>query len=165
MRIPKQGKHKALVAIIGVVVFLLIPTWDEILGRIYLRHLCATKAGVKVYKTVELPAKYWDESGEPRFFNQSGYLDHDFWVKELDESGGRVERYSSIFSIDKDTSPVKERLGQKSLAEVTTFRFWGGWIRRKLSPDNVANSCAFISKPEFSRDFYGQLFKPETSPE
>ncbi|WP_143012134.1 hypothetical protein [Desulfuromonas thiophila] len=165
MRVPRKGKYKALVAVIGIVVLLLIPTWDEIGGRIYLRHLCATQAGVKIYKTIELPAKYWDESGEPMFFNQYGYLDHDFWVKELDESGGRIERYSSIFSIDKDTSPVKERLGQKVLAEVTTFRFWGGWIRRNFSPNNVADSCVFISKPEFSREFYGQLFEPEPSQE
>jgi hypothetical protein len=36
--------------------------------------------------------------------------------------------------------------------------FWGGWLRRNFSPNNVADSCVFISKQEFSREFYGQLF-------
>jgi hypothetical protein len=151
---------------VGLGIFLLVfcvPFADEIAGRIYFNHLCATEAGVKVYHTVELPSEYWDEKGRPKFFNEHGYLDHDFWVKELDESGGHVGRYSSVFSIDKDTSPVKERTSQKALAEVTTFRFWGGWVSRNFSPNNTAASCEFLSAPNFSRNFYGQLFKPATS--
>lgn len=136
---------------------------DEVAGRIYFSHLCATEAGVKVYNTVELPAEYWDEQGAPKFFNKYGYLEHDFWVKTLDESGGHIERYSPIFSIDQDTSPVKERVGQKVLAEITTFRYWGGWVRRSFSPHNTANSCKFIDDRNFSRSFYGQLFKPAIS--
>ena len=150
----------------GVGIFLLLfalPFGDEIAGRIYFSYLCANEAGVKVYQTVELPAEYWDEMGGPKFFNQYGNLDHNLWIKVLDESGGHVKRYSSVFSIDKDTSPVKQRTSQMVLAEVTTFRYWGGWIRRNLSPSNTANSCAFISDTNFSRSFYGQLFKPASS--
>ncbi len=150
----------------GVGIFLLLfalPFGDEIAGRLYFNYLCATEAGVKMYQTVELPAEYWDERGAPNFFNKYGYLEHDFWVKNLDESGGRVERHPSIFSIDKDTSQVKERTSQKVLAEVTTFRYWGGWIRRNFSPHNTANSCKFLDDLNFSRSFYGQLFKPATS--
>lgn len=144
-------------------VFVLVPTWDAILGRIYLNHLCSTEAGVKIYQTVELPAEYWDEQGNPKFFNEHGYLDRKFGGDKLDESGGHVGRYSSVFAIDKDTSPVKERVSQKVLAEITTFRFWGGWVSRNLSPHNTAASCEFIGAPNFSRNFYGQLFKPATS--
>lgn len=135
---------------------------DEVVGRIYLSYLCATEAGSKVYQTVELPAEYWDERGTPKFFNTHGYLERDFWVKKLDESGGRVERYSSLFSVDKDISPVKERTSQELLAEVTTFRYWGGWIRRNFSPHKTANSCEFIGTSNFSRAFYSELFKPAT---
>lgn len=150
----------------GVGIFLLLfalPFGDEITGSIYFGNLCTAEAGVKVYQTVELPGKYWDEEGKPRFFNKNGYLEHGFWVEELDESGARVERYSSIFAIDKRTSPVKERSSQKVLAEVTTFLYWGGWMRRNLSPHNTASSCKFTEGPSFSRSFYGQLFKPAVS--
>lgn len=157
-----SGSAKLAVGLLAVGIFL-VPVADEIAGRIYLNHLCATEAGVKVYRTVELPAEYWDEGGKPKFFNEHGYLNHDFWVKELDEAGGHVDRYSSVFAIDKDTSPVKERASQKVLAEVTTFRYWGGWVRRNLSLHNTANSCEFIDDLNFSRSFYGQLFKPVIS--
>jgi hypothetical protein len=146
---------------VGIFLLLfLLPFGDEIAGRIYFSHLCSANGGVKVYSTVELPTEYWDEQGKPKFFNKHGYLEHSFWVKELDESGGHVERYSSIFAIDKDTSLVKERISQKVLGEVTTFRYWGGWMRLNLSPNNTANSCEFIGDPNFSRSFYGRLFVP-----
>lgn len=166
LKLVKRFKQRSTRIAGGVGIFLLVflvPFSDEIAGRIYLSHLCATEAGVKVYQTVELPAEYWDEGGRAKFFNQYGNLDHDLWVKVLDESGGHVERYSSVFSIDKDTSPVKQRTSQMMLAEVTTFRYWGGWMRQNLSPSNTANSCAFISDSNFSRSFYGQLFKPSVS--
>jgi len=163
VKIAKQFKPGVTRFVGGVGILLLLfalPFGDEIAGRLYFNHLCATEAGVKVYQTVELPAEYWDEVGAPKYFNKYGYLEHDFWVKKLDESDGHVGRYPSVFSIDKDISPVKERTSQKLLAEVTTFRYWGGWIRRNFSPHNTANSCEFIADPNFSRSFYGQLFKP-----
>lgn len=166
VKTAKRFEQRRTKIAVGLLVFLFVfftPFVDEIAGRIYLKHLCATEAGVKVYQTVELPAEYWDEKGKPKFFNKYGNLDHDLWVKKLDESGGRVERYSSIFAIDNGTSLVKERTSQKVLAEVTTFRYWGGWIRRNLSPHNSANSCEFINDSNFSRSFYGRLFKPATS--
>lgn len=147
---------------IVIAIFILVPTWDVIPGKLYFNNLCAAEAGVKVYSTVKLPAEYWDEQGRPRFFNEHGYLKHDFWENTLDGSGGRVERYSSFFAIDKDTSPVKERSSQRVLAEVTTFRHWGGWVSRNFSPHNTANSCEFMAASNFSRSFYGQLFIPET---
>ena len=116
-----------------------------------------------MYKQVELPAAYWDEQGRARFFNERGYLDHKFWVSKLDESGGHIDRYSSVIAIEKDIHPVKERDSQKVLAEVTTFRYWGGWVVRNFSPHNTAASCEFIHEQNFNRSFYGQLFKPVTS--
>lgn len=158
---PRGAKLAVGVGIVALVFLVLFG--DEIAGRVYLNHLCANEAGVKVYHTVELPAEYWDEAGRPRFFNQYGNLNRDFWMKELDESGGKVERSSTIFAIDKSTSLVKGRPSQKVLAEITTYRYWGGWVRRNFSPHNTANSCEFIHNPNFSRSFYGRLFKPANS--
>ncbi len=159
----RKAKWLAVMAVAAI--FVLIPIGDEVGGRIYFNHLCATEAGAKVYQTVELPGEYWDEKGKPRFFNRYGYLDHDFWVKRLDESDSQVDRYSSVFSIDKDVAAVRERTSQKVLGEVTTFRYWGGWMRRFVSPHNTANSCEFVRQSDFSRSFYGRLFKPAQSSE
>lgn len=151
---------------VGLGVFLLffcVPFADEIAGRIYFNHLCATEAGVKVYRAIELPAEYWDGNGNPRFFNKHGFLDHKLWVEKLDESSGHVERYSTIFGIDKNISLVKDRSSQKVLAEVATFRYWGGWVSRNFSPNSTASSCEFIRNSNFSRGLYSQLFKSVTS--
>ena len=48
---------------------------DEIVGKKYLDHLCATEAGVNVYQTVELPAEYWDEKGRPRYLAKNGFVE------------------------------------------------------------------------------------------
>ena len=58
----------------GVGIFLLVfavPFADEIVGRVYLNYLCASQAGVKVYKTVELPGEYWNANGEPKFYDEN----------------------------------------------------------------------------------------------
>lgn len=159
-KLPKMGVAKLAAGAGTFVLVFLLPFSDDIAGRIYFNHLCSTEAGVKVYQTVELPAEYWDAQGKANFFNANGYIDRNFWAKNLDESGEHVERYSSIFAIDKDISPVKERVNKMVLGEVTTFHFWGGWIKRNLSLHNTASTCEFIDAPDFSRNFYGQLFKP-----
>ena len=112
-----------------------------------------------MYRTLELPAKYWDEQGAPKFFNRYGNLDHGLWVANLDETGRRTERYSSLLAIDKSTTLVKAKADHKLLGEVTTFFFRGGWIGRAFGPDESAKSCKFISDAEFSRRFYGQIFR------
>ncbi len=157
---PKMRVAKLAAGAGTLVLVFLLPFADEIAGRIYFNHLCSSEAGVKVFQTVEIPAENWDMQGKANFFNANGYIDRKFWAKNLDESGEHVEPYSSFFAIDKDISPVKERVNKIILGEVTTFHFWGGWIRRNFSPHNTAASCEFIQSPDFSRNFYGQLFKP-----
>jgi hypothetical protein len=158
-----RSSSKTAVVIGVFILVLVLPFADEITGRVYLNYLCATQAGVKVFRTVSLPPEYWDQTGKPKFFNRYGHLERDFWAKELDESGAQVTRNSSLFAIDKDVTFVRQRSSQKVLAEVTTFRYWGGWIRRNFVPENSANSCKFTNDVNFSRNLYGQLFKPTTS--
>lgn len=159
----KNGAVRLAAGLFGFVLVFMLPFADEIAGQIYFNHLCSTEAGVKVYQTVELPAEYWDAQGRPRFFNERGYPDLKLMEEKLDEPAGHVERYSSIFAIDKDASLVKERGSQRVLGEVITFRFWGGWVSKNFSPHNTAASCGFIRASDFSRNFYGRLFKPAIS--
>lgn len=50
--IPKVVQHKYIKRIIFIIWFL-IPTWDVIIGYPIYKFLCATQAGVKIYKTVD----------------------------------------------------------------------------------------------------------------
>jgi hypothetical protein len=156
----RSGTAKAAAGLGVATLVLVVPFGDEIVGRLYLDHLCATEGGAKVYRTVKLPPEYWDESGQPKFFNRFGSLDRDLWLSKLDEKANRSNRYSSLFAIDKDTSLIKDKSDGNVIAELTQFLYWGGWIRRNLTPHNSASGCKFVADAGFSRQFYGQIFKP-----
>jgi hypothetical protein len=112
---------------------------DEIVGRIYLTHLCATKTEVKVFRTVELPAELWDQRGKPQFYNDAigtftlpGY-----------ELRDHTTRYSHFFHIDKSENKRVEKSSGDVLGETVNFRYWGGWLRRNFGLiHNTANSCS-----------------------
>ena len=90
-------------AVIAGSAFLLIFTWDEILGRAYFYSLCATEGGVKVYKQVELPAEYWNEDGSPKFILPNGNIEltDQFSFKTISD-----EKYSKIFRIKKNITRI-----------------------------------------------------------
>ena len=78
-----------------LLLFFALPFGDEIVGRTYFNYLCATEAGVKVYKTVELPAEYWDERGRAKFYvNWDSHLGKTYPLKY------KPGTYSLFFHID-----------------------------------------------------------------
>lgn len=128
----------------GLAVFLialLLPVSDEIAGRIYFNHLCETEAGVKVYRTIELPAEYWDKGGEPKFYvNWDDGLGTKY---PLIYSHGT---FSSLFHIENAGYKFIEKRSSKMLGEVVNFRYFGGWLLRNFSPHNTGNSCDLNEK-------------------
>jgi hypothetical protein len=144
----KHTKNRILKYVV-IVTFILIPTWDIIPGRLYFNHLCSTKAGAKIYRTVQLPAGYWDERGAARFsvnqydHNKMRYI---FTDKRIVPAPGfeytRVtSSFSEIFHIDEDVLRVIESEKGISLGEYFLFRYWGGWLAKNFSPHNTAVSC------------------------
>ena len=125
----------------GLTVFLimlLFPVSDEIAGRIFFNHLCETEAGVKVYQTIELPAEYWDKDGKPNFYDESsgnftlpsGKF-YKVYSKKVNRRFGVQERRTFILDIHT----------QKIIGEKPWFLYWGGYIKRNLTPHNSATSC------------------------
>ena len=131
---------------------------DEIVGEMYHGYLCENKSGVHVNNIIELPAVYWNKDKELNIFNKKGYLSREFWISKIDSSKGKVERYSSILNIDKDTSKIIYKDNNTLLAEIVTYRFWGGWLRRLFSLHNNAESCSFIQDKKFTINTYKKLF-------
>jgi len=161
MKAGKRFNRRSAKIAVGLLVFLMIffvPFGDEIAGRIYLNYLCATKAGVKVYQTVELPAEYWDERESAKFINEKagGFLLGKKYPPEY-ESGA----YSTFFHIDNAGYKRVDGLSGQVLGEVTDFRYRGGWIRRNFSPHNTAIRCdGGIGR---SNSLIKQIFKPKKS--
>jgi len=158
--VAKRFKRGGIKIVLGLLVFLLVffvPFGDEIAGKIYFNYLCATQAGVKVYQTVELPSEYWKADGKPKFYDERN--------GNFNLEGYRVEyttgTYSSFFHIDNaGAKRIDGRTGQ-ALGEVTDFRYWGGWMRRNLSPHNTADSCE--NRSERSNSLIKQIFKQKKS--
>lgn len=131
---------------------------DELAGRAYLNYLCASEAGVKVYQTVELPAEYWDKEGKAKFYDEKN---GNFYLSKEYPSEWRIENHSSLLHVDKRVSALRDQTKKKTYAEEVSFMYWGGWIRRNLSPNNSAVSCG--NDLEQFRSFMRQAFKPANS--
>lgn len=163
--VRRVGNRAAKYAVI--VVFILIPTWDIILGKLYLSHLCSTEAGAKVYRTVELPAEYWDEKGRPKFYvNQYEHnkLRYIFQNKKMVDAPEFqytwvTKPYSEFFHIEKDVLQIVDREKRIVIGEYFLFRYWGGWIARNFSPHNSAISCEAKDLDSWPLN----IFKPTTS--
>ena len=57
-------KWKCISGLLVIVTSILIPTWDIPIGIINFQHLCESKAGEFIYKTVPLGEEYYLKAGE-----------------------------------------------------------------------------------------------------
>ncbi len=140
-----------------------LPFGDEIVGRIYLSYLCSAEAGAKVYKTVELPAEFWDKQGRPIFLKSNGDLDKTILGERFKEPH-LIEHHSTFFKLDRRRMQLVDQDSQEMLGEVIDFMYWGGWISRNLSPNHNAADCREVYDPIFASSFYAKFFKPVNSP-
>lgn len=86
-----------------IAIFILIPTWDVIPGKLYFNHLCEKEAGLKIYKTVEGVEGFRVYPGavaEPDALKKYGYK-----YQERSE-GNRLYRYT----LDADGKIVRHEV-------------------------------------------------------
>lgn len=85
--------------IIATIIVILIPTADAILGRLYLKYLCETQGGAKVYRVVENVEGFrWDgaiamnesDEGSKRFVGRFGLR----FIESRVRPDGKVDRIS-----------------------------------------------------------------------
>ncbi len=153
-RCERKGA-KWVVRIVVALVFFLIPAGDEIAGRIYFNHLCATETGVRVYQTIELPEEYWNEDGSPKFFDENNG-NFSLPLEKFAETDSKSK--SRSFGIEERRSILLSKATHKPISEDVLFRYWGGWISKSLSPQNTATHCGGDYK-----DFVENQFKQTTA--
>ncbi|SEA84743.1 hypothetical protein SAMN05660420_03396 [Desulfuromusa kysingii] len=135
-----------LKVVIGSLTFLsslILPFADEIVGRIYFNHLCQTEAGVKIYQVVELPAEYWDNTGKALFYEGASNNDippNAFARLGIDINSKPTAR-QRVFQIEQFGSMISLKDSEQRLSEVIGFRYWGGWVAREMTSNNLATSC------------------------
>lgn len=155
-------RAKVTAAVITVLVFLLIPTWDVIAGKIYLQYLCEAESGVRVYKTVELGPEYWFSDGQPKFITSKGLADHEMLGDRYEFSSKSQEDYSLFFHIKKNAEIVSEKQTGAILAEYIRFVHFGGWLANSTGLHIRGTGCPTIEQYDY-RDFLKQIFKPVTA--
>ena len=145
----RRIKYSLLIAVIA------IPFGDEIIGRAYFEYLCTAKTDMNVYQTVALPPSYWESNGEPNFIEANGNYHLEGYPPQR-----KYSEYSAVFHIDKMVVSITNKETGSVLGDYTNFFYWGGWLRRGLSPHVTANSCG--GSQETSNKLKRSIFKPNT---
>lgn len=146
---------------IAVAIFILVPTWDEILGRIYFKHLCETEGGVKVLKMVKLGPEYWDANGRPKFIKENGDPDETLFGSRFILTKKWERDYSKSFNIAKQSYAVLAKQTQEPLATYTFFAYFGGWLTNHASIHVVGEPCHEL-RIGFFEDFLQYVIKPNS---
>ncbi len=158
-------RRRASIKLLAFVVILVLPFSDEIVGHLYLRYLCETQGGFKVYKTVELPAKYWDRSGNPIFitfsrfdkYKKNGVM-NPAMLPEY-EVDFKTEKYSSLFKIKKFRFWYLEKETKNILAEYKSFSYAGGWLKN-IFYSAGGPSCSDAKQPDNTEQILS-IFTPQ----
>jgi len=163
VKIAKRFTNRTAKIAVGIGVFLLVflvPFADEIAGRIYFNHLCATKAGVKVYQTVELPGEYWDADGKPKFLNPRGVLIGEAMGDRFEWRNVDEPYVDSVIKIEKWRWELVDKKTRAVLGEKITYMRRFGWIVRFSPAPNIGEGCRNIWAKRHGRD---RLFQKEDS--
>ncbi len=165
VKVAKRFKRMSARFAGGAVIFFLVflaPFADEVVGRMYFNHLCATEAGVKVYQTVELPAEYWDEDGRPRFLNSRGVLIRAVLGDRFEWRSDDEPYINWFIKIDKKRWFLQDNKSKQDLGEKVTFIRYYGWLNQFSLAPNVGESCRNIWSERYGRNV---LFRKENSEE
>ena len=136
-RVGRRGRTGWRKLGIGVSVLLgifLMCTWDVIAGRIYMNYLCATQAGVKVFKKVYLPAEYWNPDGTPKFMdtkNPREPFDETLFNTRFSYESWRETK------LGLNVRQISDLISEKTSGEVLGTRIWftrgGGWFKHAIT--------------------------------
>lgn len=167
-----EKKSKKRAWLIGIIVIILVPTWDVILGRVYYHSLCAVQGGAKVYKQVELPAEYWEEVGGTTFLDDFIARNKDRVTLEIDEEFHKNFKFESktiklrphFFNIKKKLRSVTENQSEEVLGTYTTYFYSGGWLVNSTAIGGPGGThCPREGNKLYGLSFLREIFVPSTN--
>lgn len=140
---------------IAIVVFALIPTGDQILGRTYFYTLCAMEGGNLISRTVTLPPELFKEDGRPRLV-RSAKPSASLEIADRYAAFRETQTISSVFRIERDVVAVRDVVTDELLGTRTSFLYFGGWLY--FGAHRTGDRCPDSSIDTYG-DFYGAIFK------
>lgn len=147
----RGNRWQKLVVVISILTFLLIPTWDMILGRAYFHYLCVTEGGVQVYKQIELPAEYWDENGKPIFVSDNGGINEELLTNYVVFSKVYKDESRNPFHIRTTKKIIEDKNNHERVGSYTYFIYFGGWLVNNIGYHVRGSSCPSLEKASFSK--------------
>lgn len=149
----------------AMAVFVLIPTWDEILGRVYFKYLCETEGGGQTFRVVELSKEFFLRPGDIDM-NTAGRLPAkggELNIQKVEERFSVIREsteISQILKINKYEVFITERATGNVLAKHANFIYFGGWVARHSVAHVTGIRCPLDGS---YRQFYAATFKPTKS--
>ena len=124
----KKGLSQRKIMLTAGVIFILIFSWDVILGRAYFYHLCTTKGGMKVNKQIELPVEYsLVQFPNARWLYKKMPIAEQYPLKIESEENipgpGNID-YVRYVLYDSATSEI--------LGTITDYSYGGGWFENSI---------------------------------
>jgi hypothetical protein len=145
--IPKAIKVKHIKKMIFIVWFL-IPTWDVIIGYPIYKFLCATQAGVKIYKTVDNVEGFYIGEQRKEFEPYEPYAGYKYVdYKEMDFFKPTGKKYGTYWTgkyyrsywVDNNTSELCVHYGeQKFGAYADAYRSGKCIVKEEIAESEVS---------------------------
>lgn len=156
--VAKTWKGKTFV----VLLFVLIPVADVIVGRIYFHQLCTKQAGQEIYRVVELEDKYLlkpgefdksmlNEKGDGYAIAKGGEIDKTKLEQRYQISLAKYDRnFSRVFHITRVSSSIRDRTTKEVYSTATTFLHYGGWVINNTGLHVSPRHCANVKRTAHS---------------
>ena len=141
----KTTRRKWLAGTLAAIVVILIPTWDEIAGRAYFRHLCESNGGIRIYERVKLGPEYRgirfpDLPTEYERMKLASLYPYALESKE-DLPGPARILYVRRMILDEQTGAV--------LGSLTNYFYGGGWLDNAVSLHGTGGGSCDRSEQDF----------------
>jgi hypothetical protein len=129
-RSGKSPRKRWAIGMLTAVVVIVIPTWDEIVGRAYFGHLCATNSGLRVLQQVKLGPDFRDVQfpRTPGLYNKTSLAP--LYPYSL-ESRQDVPGPARIYYVKE---MILDRKSGAILGTATNYFYRGGWFVNAFSP-------------------------------
>jgi len=155
--LQETGRKKVVAGLATGLIVILIPTLDEVVGRMYFDRLCSTESGARVYRQAELPSEYWDAQGTPkdRVVGLSP-AHHAIEIGDRFQVEMRSkEVLSEVLRINKRRSVILEKGVDDPVSELIGFEYGGGWFTNATSLRPEGKTCP---GPRAFEDLYRRTF-------
>jgi hypothetical protein len=120
----RSGRGQLAVGLLLAFIIALIPTWDEVLGHIEFRRLCAEESGIRIHKQVVLDPEYRGTEFPDNFYIYDQLPIAKRYPHHLEEN----RNLPGPAVITRIHDVVRDGHTGEVLGTLTIFHYGGGWL-------------------------------------